>query len=58
MTNRSYGALPPPGMEWMMGKTVEEIEAIRYEADITGKETSEVAEGNTWQQWLHPGPKG
>lgn len=25
----SFGALPPPGAAWMMGKTVEQIESVR-----------------------------
>lgn len=58
MSDWKFGALPPPEMEWMMGKTVEEIDAIRYVAELTGKKESEVAEENDWQQWMLPGAKG
>lgn len=37
------GAMPPPGAEWQIGKTVEEIEAINKEAEATGKTAAEVA---------------
>ena len=49
MRNGPYGALPPPGMEWMMGRTVAEIDAILDEADETAKEPAEVAASEKWK---------
>lgn len=51
---RVFGAMPPPGMEWMLGKTVQEIEAINAEATATGKTTAEVAAGKDWIKRLPP----
>lgn len=52
MEKRSFGARPPEGSEWMMGKTVAEIDAIRDEAEATGKTTAEVAAGDDWKKRL------
>jgi hypothetical protein len=48
----TFGALPPPEHEWMVGKTVEEIEAVQKEAELTGKSPAEVAIGNEWKKHL------
>ena len=40
----SYGALPPPGMEWQYGRALSEIDAINKEAQATGRSASEVAQ--------------
>jgi hypothetical protein len=53
MTRRTFGALPPPGCEWQIGKTVDEIRAIKEETMATGKEPSEVAKGNDWKKRLN-----
>jgi hypothetical protein len=52
LKNRGMGALPPPGMEWMIGKTVREIEAIHAEAEATGKTSAEVAAKDEWKKRL------
>ena len=39
-----YGARPPAGMEWMMGRTVEEIESIDREAKATRRTCAQVAQ--------------
>ena len=33
---RGYGALPPPAMAWMMGRTVAEVDAIQQKAKYEG----------------------
>lgn len=50
----SYGAKPPPGMEWQVGKTVREIRAISEESEATGKSLAEVAAGEDWKKRLPP----
>lgn len=50
----AFGALPPPGLEWMIGLTVEEISAINAEAEATGKTSKEVASGEEWRKRLAP----
>lgn len=60
------GALPPPGMEWMMGKTVKEIEEIRQLSESTGKTLAEAATMKeriplemqlfSWESWDDEGP--
>lgn len=50
--NHGMGALPPPGLEWMEGKTVEEINAIHAEALATGHTTADVAAGEDWKKHL------
>jgi hypothetical protein len=52
--NRGMGALTPPGFEYMEGRTVQEIEAIREEAEATGKTCNEVAAGDEWKKRLPP----
>jgi hypothetical protein len=47
-----FGANPPPGREWMIGRTVLEIHAINAEAEATGKPPSEVASGEEWKKRL------
>ncbi len=37
------GALPPPNMEWMVGKTVEYIHSVMHEAKETGRTPAEIA---------------
>jgi hypothetical protein len=54
MKKRGMGARPPPGMEWMIGKTVREIDAIQEEADATGKSLAEIAAGTEWHKRLPP----
>jgi len=49
---RGTGALPPPDFEWMMGRSVEEINAIREEAHATGKPYTEVATSDAWRARL------
>lgn len=39
----SYGALPLSGREWMIGRTVADIDAVIREAEATGKSPDEVA---------------
>ncbi len=51
---RAYGANPPPGREWEIGKTIHEIKAIHEEAIATGKTTAEVAAGKDWIKRLPP----
>lgn len=43
MGGSAYGAVPPPGSEWQIGKTAEEIDAVNKEAAATGKTPAEVA---------------
>lgn len=54
-SQRALGAMPPPSMQWMMGKTVREIQAIRAESEATGKTLAEVAAGEDWKKRL-PAP--
>lgn len=46
---RAMGAMAPPGMEWMIGRSVEQINQIRKEAEVTGKSTAEVAAQPKWK---------
>lgn len=46
----AYGALPPPGRQWMIGRTVADIEKINAEAIASGKTTAEVAELPHWKR--------
>lgn len=50
--NFAFGALPGPDHEWMIGKTIEEIEAIQAEARETNKPAAEVAAGSDWKKRL------
>ena len=43
------GAMAPPGREWMMGRTVDQIDAIEKEARETGRPSSEVAVEPKWR---------
>lgn len=40
--NRGFGAMPPAGEEWIIGKSVEEIETLREESQRTGKPVEEI----------------
>lgn len=46
---RGMGAMAPPGSEWMIGRTVEQIEKIRAEAEAAGKPASEIANLPKWK---------
>lgn len=46
---RGMGAMAPPGSEWMLGRTVDQIEKIRKEAEATGKSASDVANLPKWK---------
>lgn len=50
--SHGMGALPPRGFEWMIGRSVAEISAIKMEASLTGKTPSEVAESDDWKKYL------
>lgn len=50
MTDHYMGANTPSHLQWMVGKTVEEIDAIKEEAKATGR-TSQLAEVATEDGW-------
>lgn len=49
---RNFGANPPVASAWMLGRTVEEIRAIREESQETGQQPAEVAQGDSWKKRL------
>ena len=49
---RGMGARPPPGMEWMVGRTVREIDAIWAESEASGRLLAEVASSDEWKRRL------
>ena len=46
---RGMGAMAPPGSEWMIGRTVNQIDKIRSEAEAAGKPASEIANLSKWK---------
>ena len=47
--NRGMGALPPQEHAWMVGRSVEEIDAVRAECQKTGKTPDEVLKSDDWR---------
>ena len=52
MSRFTYGALPPDSHLWMMGRTVEEIDAIQAEAAEKNKTVLEVLKSEDWKERL------
>lgn len=48
-SSRSLGAMPSTGNDWMLGRSVAQIEAINEESRETGKPAAEVAESSHWR---------
>ena len=48
--NRIYGAFPPPNREWMLDKSVAEIDAILEESEETNKTPEEVLQSEEWKK--------
>jgi len=52
MSEPFFGRCPPPGTFWMLGKSFDEIQAIKKESQDSGKEPNEVIKTDDWKKHL------